>query len=391
VDDFKISVVIPYRQRLRNIRIAFAALTEQTMDRASFQVVVGALEYSPEYLAVAQEFADRLTIVSVLVDVAWNTSRARNIAIRQATGQVVVFLDADMAVPPTFLQNLYDRYYSHRQNVCVVGQMVGYDQTAGHDTEVPEAVSYEWCREILAGYEAQPTAPLEDKRWRPEYAQAAVRLPWALLRTAIAAVPRELIARHQLLFDEGFQGWGPEDQEWAFRISQTGTPILLCRDVYAVHLPHERSTTANGASAWANNRYYLRKWPRLDLELTLAFGKPTAAEVYPAVERELAEIVGDRRCTLGLARGTIGGRDTLVVGASLDAATKAPALEVAALFDGWRVREVYPLAGFAQPYEDQSVDVCRILAPVMRLSERYRDAIIREAERVSDKVVLPTD
>ena len=389
MDDLKFSVVIPYKQRLHNLRIVFAALAEQTMDSARFEVIVGAMEYCSEYLAACREFAGRLTIVSVLLDAPWNTSRARNIAIRQASGQVIVFLDADMAVPTMFLQNLSDRYYRHYQNVCVVGQMVGYDQNSKRNIDIPEVVTYDRCRAILADFEARPDAPLEDKRWKPEYAQVVLEFPWALVRTALVAAPRALIERHDLTFDEGFRGWGAEDQEWAFRVSRTGTPLLLRRDVYGLHLPHVRNKAANGVAAWANNRYYIGKWPRLDLELALAFGWLGAAEVYRAVERELAEVAGGPRHVLGVARGTAGGQDTLLVGATLDARSKAPTPEVSASFDGWSAGEVYPLAGFGLPYEDGSVEACRILPPVMRLSERYREAIIREAGRVSDKLTLP--
>jgi glycosyltransferase involved in cell wall biosynthesis len=384
------SVVIPYRQRLRNVRVALAALADQSFG-GGFEVVVGALEYCGEFVAACRGLAGRLSVVSVLVDGEWNTSRARNIAIRQASGRVVVFLDADMVVPPTFLQNLYERYYAHGQNVCVVGQMVGYDGVARRDIDVAEVVSYRRCREILAGLEAGAGAPVEDKRWKPEYRQVVRRFPWAMVRTALVAVPRTLIEEHDLMFDEGFRGWGAEDQEWAFRVSRTGTPLLFQPDVYGLHLPHTRNINANGVAAWANNRYYVRKWPRLDLELALAFGWLQAAEVYPEVQRELAEVAGGNGYTLGVVRGTAGGRDILLIGATLDAQSKVTGAEVEASFDRWSPREVYPLAGFGLPYEDRSVAECRILPPVMRLSERYREAILREAERVADKLVTPVD
>ena len=89
----------------------------------------------------------------------------------------------------------------------------------------------------------------------------------------------------------------------------------------------------------------------------------------------------------GVIRTMVWG-DVLQKGAVLEAGSTAPVPEVSASFDGGRVGEVYPLAGFGLPYEDSSVEECRVLPPVLRLSERYREAIIREARRVSDKLIL---
>ncbi|MFI6299737.1 hypothetical protein ACIBEJ_49640 [Nonomuraea sp. NPDC050790] len=51
--------------------------------------------------------------------------------------------------------------------------------------------------------------------------------------------------------------------------------------------------------------------------------------------------------------------------------------------------DVLPPVGFALPYDDKSVDECRILPPIQRLSERFQDTIVREAERVSRKLGAP--
>ncbi|WP_405015270.1 hypothetical protein [Kitasatospora sp. NBC_01539] len=48
-----------------------------------------------------------------------------------------------------------------------------------------------------------------------------------------------------------------------------------------------------------------------------------------------------------------------------------------------------PLAGFGLPHPDGSVEECRVLPPVAALGARYRDAILREAERVARKVTAP--
>lgn len=99
-DRLKFSIVVPFKGRERTLRVVLAALAEQTMDQAEFEVVVGAMEYSTEYVELCREFTDRLTVVSVMTTGEWNVARARNLAIRHASGEVVMTLDADIALPP---------------------------------------------------------------------------------------------------------------------------------------------------------------------------------------------------------------------------------------------------------------------------------------------------
>jgi hypothetical protein len=44
----KLSVCIPYKARLDNLRITLEALVQQTMGAADFEVIIGAMEYSAE-------------------------------------------------------------------------------------------------------------------------------------------------------------------------------------------------------------------------------------------------------------------------------------------------------------------------------------------------------
>ncbi|WP_308166125.1 glycosyltransferase family A protein [Actinomadura sp. NEAU-AAG7] len=366
-----ISIVIPFKQRPRTLEIVLASLAEQTMERSRFEVVVGALEYSTGYVALCARFADRLTIRSVLSDEPWNVSRARNLAIRQASGRVIVTLDADVALPAATLENLYERYFAKEDEICVLGQSIGYSsRRSGGDELEP----FDHYRKVLADLDPREAPPDPRRRVDP------VVLPWTLVWSGFVALPAALVRAHGLLFDEGFRGWGIEDQEWGYRIQATGTPITMAPDVFGLHLPHPRDNAANTVSFDGNGTYFLSKWPSLDVESFRAFGMYEANERY----LDLAESV--RRCVPagrvpGVVRGPSKGTDLLVIGAELDAdgAVRDPA--VTAMFDG--PAEASPLVGLALPHPDGGVDGCVVLPPVARLGEPYRDAVLREARRVS--------
>ena len=63
--DVRLSVCIPYKPRLDNLGIALEALARQTMSAADFEVIIGAMEYSGEFIAACSGYRDRLNLVTV--------------------------------------------------------------------------------------------------------------------------------------------------------------------------------------------------------------------------------------------------------------------------------------------------------------------------------------
>ncbi len=382
MQNLKLSVAIPYKQRLDNIQIAFEALAQQTMDPSEFEVVVGAMEYCEAYLAACRAFEQRLQIVSVLSSRPFEIPRARNLAMRQASGAIVVQMDADTLLPPQALQNIY-RHFAFGQNVCVVGQVLGYGNNKDGDVESVQAQSYAHHREALEELARTRGAP-RDPRFQVDHV-----IPWAFGWTGLIALPMATVRKHDLYFDETFRGWGVDDLEWSYRIAASGTPIVLREDVYALHLPHVRDMGANRRAESKNFRRFLRKWPGPDVELAHAFGDFDANGLYLEFQKELCAAAGGDGRGLAAIRGTIAGADTLVLGAATEVGGRIVDRALLASFDDRSGLEILPLVGLGLPYEDKSVDECRMLPSLSRFTARYREALQRETERVSRKVVLP--
>ena len=245
---------------------------------------------------------------------------------RQATGKVLVQMDADILLSPDALRDLYDRHFSFGQNICVVGQVVGYGNNNDGDVELVEVRSYEHHRDALAALAARPDWPL-DPRFTVEHV-----IPWAFGWTGLIALPLRTIHEHGLYFDEDFRGWGVDDLEWSYRICASGTPIVLRPDVYALHLPHVRDAAANRVSESRNYRRFLRKWPTHDVELAHAFGDVEANALFRAYTRELAAVSGGR--SLVCLLGTRSGGPIAVVGVPTGADRRPVDPAVLRLFDG---------------------------------------------------------
>jgi glycosyltransferase involved in cell wall biosynthesis len=383
MEGVKFSVVIPYRKRLDNIRVVFESLAGQTMDPSQFEVIVGAIEYSEEFVKLCADFTDRLTIVTVMRAGEWNVCRARNLAMRQVSGQVIVILDADMAIPPALLERLNGEYFTLGREICVLGRAAGYDDMLSKSDISPvSTLPFGHYRELLSELERNGGVvdDLRDDLEDPP-------LPWTLVWGGLVALPAALVARHGLTFDEGFTGWGAEDQEFGYRIQAAGIPIELAKDIYGLHLPHERDIAFQENFSEVNQRYFLTKWPSLGVESWLRFTWHEVNLIYRNIQDEVTRCAGGPGRMLGVASGIVEGNEVLVVGAVLDEERRLIGQEVSAIFDGESLREVLPLAGFALPYDDLQFRECHVMPPAYCLRERYREAVLAEAGRVAGRVV----
>ena len=379
----KLSVCIPYKARLDNLRIALEALARQTMHAGDFEVSIGAMEYSTELTALCSAFCDRLNVVTVCSAREFHIPRARNLAMRSATGDVIVQIDADTMLHPDALQRLYDRCFAFGQRVCAVGQVVGYGNNQDGDVESVELRPYHEHLAALEEMAASADWPA-DPRFR-----VAHNIPWAFAWTGLIALPRAVVASDRLYFDERFRGWGVDDLEWGYRICASGIPIVLRPDIYGLHLPHQRDTAANALAGLANHARFLRKWPRRDVELTRVVGDTGANDLWPQYRADLARASG--AAAFGVAVGTAQGATTLRIGVPLDDTDNPVGREHLAGFDAPAEVTILPLTGMALPYESGEVTSCRIGARIQRLPAAYRDAVGKEAERVSRDVVEDDD
>jgi glycosyltransferase involved in cell wall biosynthesis len=372
----KISIIMPYKKRLDNIRLSFEALAAQTMDKSEFEIVVGVMEYSENYVAVCNQFVDRINIRSVMLNEEWNVAYARTAALKQATGEILVILDVDMVVPKNFLTNLYDRHFSFAQKQCVIGQMIDYSNNTESLDKV-EVLPFSHYETLLS--ELEKEQPFQkDTRWQVEY-----NIPWAFAWTALIALPRTVMEENQLYFDSHFKGYGVEDLEWAYRISLTGTPLVLKQDIWGIHLPHVRNLNSNQLTERTNYRYFLSKYPGCDVEIVSAFGDFQGNLNYTEFKKEIAKAAQSENNVLTVLKGDVGGVSTLVVGVIQDKnggyinGSSVPA------FDMGKEVISMPLVGISLPFEDQSTEECFILPEIECFSEKYKSLVFEECQRVS--------
>lgn len=193
----RLSVVVPTYNRRAGILRLLRALAEQTLPPDQFEVVVandGSTDGTAEALA-AYRAPFRLT---VLTQANAGPAAARNAAVRQASGRLIVFLDDDV-VPARDLLAAHLAAQGDADDLIVVGPM--YPPT-------------DWPRSVWVRWEERQLQKQYDAMQRGDYACTPRQF-----YTGNASAPRALLLQSGG-FDHRFKR--AEDVELAFRLWAMG-------------------------------------------------------------------------------------------------------------------------------------------------------------------------
>jgi hypothetical protein len=197
----QVLVVVPFRhqdsgQRLRNLLACLLALRDQSVPRASYQVAVVETDDSPRWRDIILPRTDHY--VFAYKPGRFNKSWAVNVGVVNTPGraEIVCILDADALVDRDFIARNVARF--HQPGVM------------GH-------LSYRdmWCLD-----ESATSRAIEERLWRRAAEVNADHLrAFVLRRPPGCCVWVRASAFHRIGgMDERFEGWGGEDNDFAYRM-----------------------------------------------------------------------------------------------------------------------------------------------------------------------------
>lgn len=119
----KISVIIPTYKRIDKLRDCLDSLLHQTFPKHEYEILV--VEDGSH--SGAKDLVEDLQKEFPNIRYFWRTNAgpaaARNVAIKNAKGEVCAFTDDDCTVPPDWLEKLWDGFVRHPEVVGVGGRM----------------------------------------------------------------------------------------------------------------------------------------------------------------------------------------------------------------------------------------------------------------------------
>lgn len=197
-----------------------------------------------------------------------NRSKVRNRAAREATGDILVFIDGDVIIDSTTLE----RVRQIHEDDTIVG-LNGAVYGNSHTVEQVELITHRSIEELnaLAAESFDNLAQfLELCDYRSRYTECTADeyRNWSNYFTSFATAVRS--AYEEIGgFEEGFTKWGVEDMEFAYRLNKKGR-IVFAPDIVSYHHPHEKNAFNNALSNMQNLYTMLDKYRSTELEAICA-------------------------------------------------------------------------------------------------------------------------
>lgn len=193
----KASIIIPTFNRLARLKSVIAALEKQTVPKGDFEVLVisdGSNDGTEEYL---QDYSHPLDLRAYFQR-NQGPAAARNLGIKQAGGEIVIFLDDDV-IPEPELVHEHIQAHANADDLVILGPML---------TPADAHLSpwTQWEQEMLM----KQYSAMEAGQWVPTARQFYTG--------------NSSIARHHLVASGGFDASfrRAEDVELAYRLEQAG-------------------------------------------------------------------------------------------------------------------------------------------------------------------------
>lgn len=198
------SVVIPTYNRPEELKNLLLSLDKQNIPPADFEVVVVDNGDSLETKRVAESISLAPKLIYAMETVS-GAARARNRGIQEAQAEIVIFVDDDMIVGPSFIEQHLHAHSRFHKDVCILGKIIHKPR---------------WPNKIISKYLSQSkhqNMPLSNNEGQ--------ELGYQCFYTANISVPKEALINAGG-FDEAFPYYGWEDIELGFRLQQKGIPII---------------------------------------------------------------------------------------------------------------------------------------------------------------------
>ena len=202
-----ISVVIPTYNRRGILEKCLSALEHQDAcgELDDYEVVVvddGSTDGTPDWL---RSNADRFPRVRLFEQSHGGPAEGRNRGVGNARGDVIVFIDSDLVVTPTFLG-------------CHARALTKQWARSG------SRLCFTYGAVINTADFAHPTGERHKLR----------DLSWAYFATGNVAIDRAVLEQSGL-FDQGFRLYGWEDLELGERLRQMGVELIRCPEAVGYH------------------------------------------------------------------------------------------------------------------------------------------------------------
>lgn len=262
---YKISVVIPTYNRQELLKKTIISLVNQSLSKEEFEVIICDDGSKDKPISLIEKFKKNLNIrYFYQEDKGFRAGAARNIGLKEAKGDIVLFLDTGVVLEENALANHFIIHKEYNEPIALIGYMYGFDEL----NENKQAINSVGINPNNVGEGIKKLKHLKifDRREKIFEKNGENLLnwkaPWIIFWTGHLSVPRKECLELKG-FDESLDSWGYEDIDLGIRWFVKGYKIIMSREVSSIHLPHDKFKSTLKAS---ERREYSNKKKKILLD-----------------------------------------------------------------------------------------------------------------------------
>ncbi|WP_446469685.1 glycosyltransferase family 2 protein [Xenorhabdus stockiae] len=252
-----LSIIIPSYNKKESLMSLLALLNKQSADFSDFEVIVVDDGSSDETCLAVTKLDYNYKIKYIYVpDEGFRVARARNIGAKNAQGELLAFVDADVLLPSYFVQSVI-KFHSYNPQSVSIGYVYGLYSENKWDLKVDLDDVDSTIRKMKEQGIGKDIRQNSYEKFN--YKLCSMPAPWVFLWGTIFSVEKELFEKVGC-FDEHFTSWGGEDIDLGFRLHKANSKFHLFEGIEGVHLSHPENDEINYKTNLENKKYISEKY-----------------------------------------------------------------------------------------------------------------------------------
>ena len=249
----KCSIIIPTKDKNSRLYLTLKCLEAQADENTEVLVVFDGCK--EETLAEFETFKWNMDLKPIVSVKNVGRAAARNLGLKQATGDVVIFLDDDRLTRSDFIE----RHLSHHTGEPCVALGERMDAKVTED-ELLELMKENELKDVLSF-----VSDHSKKEFYYNIKKIFVKNPYGKYRfmtfiTGNVSIDRTLMTDIEG-FDENFKGWGYEDTDVGYRLAQKNIPYVQDNSIICYHLLHAHVKAQKSKEELMNLKHLKAKFP----------------------------------------------------------------------------------------------------------------------------------
>jgi len=268
------SIIIPTYNSSELLKHTLNSILNQDMDPDTIETIVVDDGSSDDTVEVVESFSESMRLKYFFQEDRGNrAARARNIGIRNAENDVLVFIDAGVLLARNCISEHLRIQHKNNLDCAVIGYVYGFDQYSEELEKLKTVVDFNDIEKTICYLKEYSLFPdMRDVNYKAiNYQLKSLPAPWVYFLTCNVSVSAKVL-KATGGFDEQFDlNWGVEDLDLGYRIFLNKTPLIVGRLAEAIHYPHDNpeSMTKKFQEETTNKDKFYEKYRTEEAELFL--------------------------------------------------------------------------------------------------------------------------